>query len=271
MVKKTGWFIFFVAMAAACLEEPECFSLNNNFVGIVFKKMSNNTRDTVAFTGIGADGTDYAWLTELTYMTGYDTLRLNYFNDSTVFHFRIEDVVYELHLNYTAQAQFVSEDCGQRYVLSNLSVGKGTTFDSVRVVGAVPKKKQSTGTNIEIYRCPITNVIKLAFVSPVPLSQITADYFPAAMTFTGDDQSSVYIPLDPAAETSTITFDLTDGTSKTLKLDYTNEVDTLFNACGPQVVLSDLKVDTVVTNFTNVAVARASIQDPPLTNFAITF
>lgn len=270
MVKKTGWFIFFVAMAAACLEEPECFSLNNNFVGIAFKKLSNNTRDTVVFTGITADGTDFAWLSGPTAMTGMDSLRLNYFNDTTVFHFQNGDVAYELQLSYLAQAQFVSEDCGERFVLSNLRA-KGTNFDSVRVVGTVPKKKGTSGTHIEIYRCPLTNLAKFAFVSPVKLKQITTTYATGAITFSEEERSAVYVPLDSTAQTSTFVFDFTDGTSKTLKLDYTRAGRKFFNACGWQTVLSGLKVDTAVTTFTEAKVGKENIQDPPLTNIAITY
>lgn len=270
MVKKTGWFIFFVAMAAACLEEPECFSLNNNFVGIAFKKLSNNTRDTVVFTGITADGTDFVWLSDTAAMTGIDSLRLNYFNDSTIFRFQRGAAAYELRLGYLTQAQFVSEDCGQRFVLSNLRA-KGVNFDSVRVVGTVPKKRGTSGTNIEIYRCPVTNLAKFAFVSPVQLKQITANYAPGAITFSEEERSAVYVPLDSTAQTSTFKFDFVDGSSKTLKVDYTRKGQKLFHACGWQTALTDLKVDTVATTFTKAQVGQKNIQDPPLTNIAITF
>ncbi|MBT1700302.1 hypothetical protein KK083_25675 [Fulvivirgaceae bacterium PWU4] len=271
MVKKTGWFLFFVAMAAACLEEPECFSLNNNFVGIAFKKLSNNTRDTVVFTGITADGTDFVWLADTAAMTGIDSLRLNYFKDSTVFHFQSGNVASELHLSYLTQAQFVSEDCGQRFVLSNLKVTKSSGFDSVRVVGTVPKKKGTSGTNIEIYRCPLTNLAKFTFVSPVQLKQITANYAPGAITYSEEERSDVYVPLDSTAQTSTFVFNFLDGSTRTLKVDYTRTGRKLFNACGWQTVLSGLKVDTVATTFTEATVGKTNIQDPPLTNIAITF
>lgn len=270
MVKKTGWFLFFVLMAAACLEEPECFSLNNHLVGIAFKKMSDNRADTVVFTSVTADGTDNAFISAPTAMTGIDKLSLNYFQDSTIFHFTAPDRIYDLDLRYLAQAQFVSEDCGHRFVLGNLRSGAGTSFDSVRILNPVPKPNLATGTNIEIYRCPNTSRVKLAFSTQVAIRTITTDY-PAFILFDENPRSTINIPLNTAALVSNVQFEFTDGTIKTLRLEYNNEERTLFETCGPQPVLSGFRVVTEGTTFTTVQVVRNTIQDPPLTNLAITF
>ena len=53
MVKKSAWFLSFLLMTAGCLDEPDCYLLNNNIIGVSFKKLENSTADTVAITAMG--------------------------------------------------------------------------------------------------------------------------------------------------------------------------------------------------------------------------
>ena len=55
-----------------------------------------------------------------------------------------------LQLTYLSQVQFVSEDCGEKFVLSRLRVGEHS-FDSVRLVVDVPTQAGNT-INIEIFQ-----------------------------------------------------------------------------------------------------------------------
>jgi hypothetical protein len=145
MVKKTGWFVFFVLLSVSCLDEPDCFRLNNNIIGITFKKYTDGTASTTVFTTIKADERD----TVFTQASNKVYLPLNYFQQHTLFLFQREGVTDTLEVLYKAQAQFVSSDCGVRYVLSDLDIGYHS-FDSVRLITRVPKST-STGNHIELF------------------------------------------------------------------------------------------------------------------------
>src|SRR5688500_13476479 len=99
MLKKTCWFVFLMMLAISCLDEPECFSLNNNVIGIAFKKMSDSQADTVIFFSVWAEGTDSVFRTSVA-LTGIDKLPLNYYQNETIFHFEGLDKTYDLHLGY---------------------------------------------------------------------------------------------------------------------------------------------------------------------------
>lgn len=147
MVKKSAWVLVFFLLASACLDEPDCFSLNNYVIGISFRKLTDSSADTVGFTGIR--------VTEPPIIFAGDTvskvyLPLNYFEDETTFLFDNPDGTQVLRLGYTSLAQFVSENCGERFVLSDLKVLE-YAFDSVRVVNTIPSRDPGT-THIEIFQ-----------------------------------------------------------------------------------------------------------------------
>jgi hypothetical protein len=153
MVKKTGWFVFFALLAGACLDEPECFSLNNNIIGITFKNITDGTADTTTFESIKAEGIDGTF--GATANKVY--LPLNYFQDHTTFFFKQKyasgttDLQSDtIELQYDAKVQFVSPDCGERFVLTNLTIVRHT-FDSVRLVSAIPSNVAG-GNQIEIFK-----------------------------------------------------------------------------------------------------------------------
>src|SRR5690606_33300502 len=82
-VKKTSWFIFLLFLSVSCLDDPDCFRLNNNFVGIAFRVMGSSTLDTVAMWGVESKGLRF---------DDYDTmfvssveLELDYFSEQTEF------------------------------------------------------------------------------------------------------------------------------------------------------------------------------------------
>jgi hypothetical protein len=267
MIKNTAWFVFFVLLASACLDEPDCYSLNNNIVGIAFKRMSTNRADTVYFSSIKADGTETIFLNNATgtAVSGINSLPLNYYQNETTFHFDGLDKMYDLRLGYSAKAQFVSKDCGERFVLTGLNP-IAFNFDSVRVVNAIPKAGNTSDIQLEIFRCPNTSRIKIKFSAAVEITQVLTDY-QGSLVVVGTN--TALVPLDVNASSSTIHFKFKNGTTKDLALSYNRQTHNLFHACGEQIVLSDFVVDKSKTTFPTVNVIRTVIQDPPLTNLEI--
>lgn len=147
MVKKSAWVLVFTLLASACLDEPDCFSLNNYFIGISFRKLTDSSADTVGFTGIRVTEPPIIFVGD-TVSKVY--LPLNYFENETTFLFENPDKTQVLRLGYTSLAQFVSENCGERFVLSDLKVLE-YAFDSVRVVNTIPSRDRGT-THIEIFQ-----------------------------------------------------------------------------------------------------------------------
>jgi len=146
MIKKAGWFVFFALLTGACLDEPECFSLNNNIIGITFKNIKDGSADTTTIKSINAEGTNVFFVASANKVY----LPLNYFQDHTTFFFKRQDVSDTIELHYDAKVQFVSPDCGERFVLTGLAVARHT-FDSVRLVSAIPSNAAG-GSQIEIFK-----------------------------------------------------------------------------------------------------------------------
>lgn len=267
MIRKAAGIISFMIMAVSCLDEPDCFSLNNNVIGISFKKMSDGKADTVYFNSIIADGTDSIFFTS-TLLTGFTQipfLPLNYYRDTTTFYFQGPDKIHELRLGYSAKAQFVSKACGERFVLTDLR-SLYADFDSIRVVGPTPKRARATGTNLEIYRCRNTSRIKLRFLSAVTIGAVSSNGSP--VLHSQDAVTSIVVPLNVDTSESKINFTFSDGSTKEIVVGYNREQKTFFETCGEQTVLSEFKI--LSNTFSNVKVIRNTIQDPPLNNIEIT-
>jgi uncharacterized protein YkuJ len=266
IVKKSGWFLFFVMLASSCLDEPDCYSLNNNIVGIAFKKMSDGTADTVFFRQITVDGVNGGYGdTSLTAIN----LPLNYYQNETTYHFEGLTTTYDLNLSYMAKTQFVSEDCGERFVLSDLVVS-APAFDSLRVMATTPKRERQTGTHLNFYRCPNTSRIELRFAEARKIIGVSVDDFPGE--FSRDTTTAVTIldvPLNTAADQSTIRLNFRKEGEKFLTVSYTRKDTVLFEKCKFQTVLKNINVDS--TDFTSATTIRKTIQDPLLTNIEITF
>ena len=58
MIRKVAQYSFFALLAVSCLDKPDCYNLNNNVIGISFRKIADNRADTVALLGITVNGTD---------------------------------------------------------------------------------------------------------------------------------------------------------------------------------------------------------------------
>jgi hypothetical protein len=266
MIKKSGWFLIFVLMTASCLDEPECFSLNNNIVGISFKKMTNRQSDTVYVSSLQAVGTDSIF-EKLTALNGVD-VPLNYFKDTTDFIFTNHDGIYDLRLTYDSKAQFVSEDCGERYVIDNLHA-ISTTFDSIRILNSSPKRSLQSGTTLELYRCPSVSAVKFKFLSVVELTNVITN--PQVIPLVVDRSTFTYVtvPLDTDQTQADLTFVFADNTVRHLTITYARTTRTFFEICGPQIIVHDLQ--RISTDFSNAVVVNDSIQDNGAPNIEITY
>jgi hypothetical protein len=148
MIKRRVWLLIFTIMTAACLDEPDCYLLNNQIIGISFKKLTDSSSDTVSVTGFGTVDPPLLFSGDTTLSRLF--VPLNYFQDETSYFFADADGVDTLRLGYISQAQFVSENCGEKFVLSELRVLKHT-FDSVRLITDTPTREATT-THIEIFQ-----------------------------------------------------------------------------------------------------------------------
>ena len=148
MVKKSAWLLFLMMMAAACLDEPDCYLLNNQFIGISFKKLEDSSADTVSLAGLGTVDPLLIFSGDTTISRLY--LPLNHFVDETSFFFENAEGIEVIRLGYVSQVQFVSENCGEKFVLSGLRIMEHS-FDSVRLISDTPTREPNT-THIEIFQ-----------------------------------------------------------------------------------------------------------------------
>lgn len=148
MIKQCVWFFLVLFVTSGCLDEPDCYNLNNSIVGVDFKKLEDSSTDTVFVSEMGTVEPALLFLADTSFTRL--NLPLNYFKDETTFFFHGPDTMRILRLGYVSQAQFVSEDCGEKFVLTQLRVLEHN-FDSVRLVRDVPTAQGGT-IHIEIFQ-----------------------------------------------------------------------------------------------------------------------
>ena len=270
-LKNIFFLLFLGFFTSACLDDPDCFQLNNNLIQIGFRKMFDGKPDTVILEGISALGTDSIFYPFRIINDGKINLNLNFLQQETAFSFVFPDQIKNLALGYSSKIQFVSPECGERFELNDLVVNL-SDFDSIRFVSHQPGK--TPHRNLDIYRCPLTHFVKFSFVQQGNLAvikdtaivtNVTTD-FPTPIFYPFDTLTSIKLPLNPASTTTTFTFTLPTG-PKTLTLSYATTPTTLFNQCGPQTLFNQLNL--VSTDFANVLIVNDSLQDPSPTNVQI--
>lgn len=284
-MKRTGWFIFFLILAASCLDDPDCFQLNNNILGVSFYVMGSGGADTLKATEIVLSGANVVYADTATNFT----VPLNYTTTSTnIVITRADGSKDTLNVTYNAQMQYVSEDCGSRYILGGLAVAEHS-FDSIRVVSDVPTK--SGGTNIAVYRCPQSNTLGLslqqlyisgtstqsATARSTEINSITAD-FSGEKFYVDKTASALYLPVDLNTEKSSYTFDFADDFGlkvpvRKLVVDYKVQNIERYKQCGKQKFVDSLSINNEETTFDTAAIALNSsnrrlntIQDPAVVN-----
>jgi hypothetical protein len=269
MVRKSIWF-FVLLFLGACLDQPDCFELSNNYVGISFKKLYDGKADTLSIIGITAPSTDSVFYP----FVRATSLRLevNPFEPST--DFTIETLVgsYKFFLGYKSSIKFVSEDCGTSTQLSGLNINL-SEFDSVRIIN--PLLTNPAQVNIEVLRCPRTNFMKLSFrklvngvesADSVQITNVLVDY-PVVYTFPGGKTTTINVPLNVNSSATTVVFTFADGTSRTITVQGNRIPWNEYQLCSGLTLFNQL--NTTASTFSQVISIRDSIQDPPITNFEV--
>src|SRR5689334_14822553 len=117
-MKRASWFTFILLLSISCLDSPDCFELNHNFVGIAFKVMGTGKADTLRFDNIRITGTDSIFNpSETAIAIG---LPLDFTHDESKIFFEGYRGKDTLYMSYRVSTQFVSEDCGSRFILTDL-------------------------------------------------------------------------------------------------------------------------------------------------------
>lgn len=265
------YFLFSVLLfLGACLDKPDCYELNNNFVGITFKKLYDGKADTLSILGITTPATDSVFY-PFVRATSLQ-LELNPFEPSTDFTIETLTGSYKFFLGYNSALKFVSEDCGISTQLSDLRVNEAE-FDSVRIIN--PLLTNPAQLNIEVSRCPRTNFMKLSFrklvdgvelADTVEITNILVDY-PVNYTFPGGKTTTISIPMNVNSPTTTMVFTFADGTSRSLTVQSNRIPWSEYKLCSGLTLFSQL--NSTSSTFSQVISIRDSIQDPPITNFEV--
>ncbi len=276
-MKKLSWFIFFLVLATSCLDDPDCFQLHNDVVGVTFRVIGTGQGDSVLLKNFIKQG-------ENSIITSFNA-KLNYFEKEGLLMFEGEKENNFLAFSYTVKNQFISEDCGSSFELSDLRI-LDHDFDSVRIVNSTPTK--GVGTNIEIYRCPETDTLTLEFnqlfarsdgviiSSPRssfishPFESITLD--DSDIVFSGR-AATVKLPVNLNENESKYVFQ-TDVSQETLVVRYSLVTEQRYKACGVQTFVTDLRVkehtfDSINFGLDALDEPVRSLLDPQVANLRI--
>ena len=264
-MRKTGLFTFMLIIAVSCLNEPDCYQLNNNTV-VIFFKIIGGGDDAVQLISVQSPDTDSVFAAS---SSSKIVLPLNPKTEETLYTLQGTDVTNTLLFGYKRQVQFVSEACGERYYFQELNV-LNHDFDSVRVTNAIPTPtpEPAGAKNVEIFRCATTNLLRIKFPAETPVEAITSDFVTIVLPPNALLEDFV-LPLNVADSTTTYRFDFATS-SKTLKVRYSRNQKEIAKVCGDQWFLYELHVNSMETDLTKVVVANDSIQDLPQINLEIT-
>jgi len=255
-MKKGTWFIFALLFIMSCLDDPDCFQLNENLIGISFRIIGSSKSDTLTFSGIMMNDTDSVFA-QSKKVTGL-ALPLDYIKNHSELFFTSNRGKDTLFLQYKVGAQFVSEDCGSRFILSDLEILK-YSFDSIRIVNDAPGR--TAGGNIEIFRCARTDTMAIAFrqltvnnsvrssqAVAVNLNSLISD-FKATPLYQNQRKSIVYLPVNMNTPAAVFTFDAEELGVKKLDLSYKLVNETKTKKCGEQTFVRTMVINTSVGTF----------------------
>jgi len=236
--------------------------------------MGSTRVDTVAIWGVDILGSDSIF-NDTIRATGI-ALPLNYTRDETDITFRLVGSTNTMKLGYQSRTQFVSEDCGSRYELSDLELLE-YNFDSARLVNTRPGK--SASNNVEVFRCPVPNILTLSFrdlyvsgtkgtskFGGVVLSGINAD-FTGTVFYPDARTATVYLPVNVAADQSTYTFHFASGKQAQVAVNYTRTTEERYAQCGTQTFITELAITDASFDSASIVVgsdkiAKTTLLDP---------
>jgi hypothetical protein len=271
-MKRLSWFVFFSIFTFSCLDQPDCYQLNNNVIGLGFKIIGGST-DYFKLSNVYTEGFgEGVWDTVGTANTG---IYLNPYEEDM--NFAIEGYfgpvgqlgipeTKRISLSYKSLVQFVSEDCGERHVFSDLKV-ISTDFDEIRILNAVPTNPATV--NLEIARCPETDILYIDLINDpaVKSIEITPDI---VINIAQESTSFAFLPLNLQDTTTTYTFTYADAPPSTFTVNYKTRSKKLSDTCGEQIFVGQLKYDSLRSNFSKVTALADSIHDLPRINFELT-
>ena len=278
MIRKTSWFIFLMILGASCLDEPDCFRLDNNIIGITYRVIGSGSTSTLRFDSLTTEAADSIFHRRFSGTTF--PLPLNLADDEITYEFQGLDKM--LKLGYTVRPQFVSENCGPRLVFSELHI-LAHDFDSARVVQPTPGLN-NRARNVELFRCPEIRSTLIGFYQlysrakaaepiSIPVKGITTDFTGTTVYFRNTTRKDVTLPVNTDALSTAFTFDLGNG-SQELILDYDTTTEARYKPCGVQTFVSDLMIkshmfDSVAIPRDTRGVLQNTVSDPPLMNVRI--
>jgi hypothetical protein len=283
-VNKTSWILVFTLVAISCLDQPDCYNLTNGNITIGFRKIADGRVDTVMVLErfFQSKDLDNAFINTDTVIVNGTSLQfpIDYLTNETNYSIKEIEKTNILELGYKVQTQFVSEECGPRFFVSDLTVLSSDT-DSVRITSGIP----GSGTNVTIYRCPRTNLAKIAIQTAATITNSTLRRdtinilssnvnHPLTLLYpiTGE-LSFLKLPLDLAANTTQVDFVLEGDLQRSITFQYDLVPATRYAICGQQTFITNLRI--AETNFddlreiTTTRYKADSIYDPPRINFAI--
>ncbi len=279
IVKKNTWVLFFGIMAISCLDQPDCYRLNSDEIGISFRVLGTNKADAVSLTGIQVNNIiGYPDTTLSSFL-----IPLNYLENETSLSIAGTGVNGSMLLKYLSQAQFVSDECGPRFILSNLSIAEKSGFDSVRLLTS--ELNNPPYINIEIYRCPTTNLVKFDFhqlyVSTngkktsqpllININNIKADYS-GELFYLNTALNTMTLPVDLKTGASDF-FITSNGQVDTVALIYTLKEEERYNVCPLSTYVSGMQVTSPDLDSVSIAIVDKkkidAPQDPATTNVLI--
>jgi hypothetical protein len=240
-MKKLSWFTFFLILTVSCLDEPDCFQLHNNIIGVTFRIIGTGQVDTLLLK----DATE-KWVLVTSF-----TDSLNYFANQGTFDFEEKNRTRSLSFAYDIKNQFISEECGSSFVLSNLRLLEHE-FDSVRIVNSSPTK--TGGANIDIYRCPETDTLTIDFNQLVattngvsisnPQSRYLSHDFISISDIGGNPlfegrAATVKLPVDLSKNSATYIFE-TELSTDTIDVTYNLVTEERYRPCGVQTFVNNL-------------------------------
>ena len=280
-MKKIIWFVFVANIAISCLNEPNCYQLDNGEILINFDVLAF-AADQDSLLDIRTSGTDSIFYPNEA--VSQVKLPLNPNTKGQTYIFRWKNGSSDtLSLGYSSQVRYVSEDCGQGYRFNNLYLQSASSFDSVRILNPTPS--QPVSVNIVIYRCANPDLAGVKFKthkgtaavdSALVVNKLTTDY--GQQVETSGSVSSFFLPLNKASSTTTFEFELVGGTTESLSLIYSRQtIASPVSDCDSVTFFSKIKIaatsfDTTSTKLirTNTTgTATTNTKDPAIINFEI--
>lgn len=284
MLKNPRWYLFaLLLLGVSCLDDPECFGLRNNMLGITFKVMGTGAEHNQRFDYITTDGTDSLFRNNFNGRTF--VIPINLFEKEMTFTFAdygnsgIDRV---LRIGYDVETQFVSTECDPKFIVSGLRVLEHS-FDSLRVINGSPGT-DNRARNIEIFRCPNPGQTTVAFYQLYypgrPSTELTLFVNRVRTDFTGNtsysanrEAKSVTLPVNMETPNLTYTFIL-EGDTMNLELGYLLKSETRYRPCGEQTFADSIHVvshsfDSVRINANADGVPLNNVTDPPETNLIV--